>query len=293
MPAICPDDVNLLPAIIGGLMLVILLLAGITVDAILLSTMGKRHSNWAEKFRRLQSRPWEWSDAIHLLLVMGTVIAAIVLVSQVLDQCGIVFGAATERCLVMGETLFMQGTALITIEYLRRRNNHTLQACFFATPSSLIRDLKRGALYYLAMIPPIMLSALIVNFVLQRFGVSIESQDVLKGFSDSTAPIWFHTYMLGLAVVIAPLVEETVFRGIALPVAAKYASPAVAIIVVSILFALVHAHLPVLVPLFIFAVGCNLAYIHSESLIVPITMHALFNGINLIIFYLTHEITQV
>ncbi len=70
-------------------------------------------------------------------------------------------------------------------------------------------------------------------------------------------------------------------------------SPAVAIIVVSMLFALIHAHLPALVPLFIVAVGCNLAYIHSESLIVPITMHALFNGINLIIFYLTHEITQV
>jgi membrane protease YdiL (CAAX protease family) len=50
-------------------------------------------------------------------------------------------------------------------------------------------------------------------------------------------------------------------------------------LIVSAIFALSHAHLPSLVPLFALAIGLALAYELTGSLLVPIGMHALFNAV--------------
>jgi membrane protease YdiL (CAAX protease family) len=52
-----------------------------------------------------------------------------------------------------------------------------------------------------------------------------------------------------------------------------------ALSLVSLLFALSHAHLPSLLPLFILALGLGLAYEFTGSLLVPTGMHALFNAL--------------
>jgi len=54
--------------------------------------------------------------------------------------------------------------------------------------------------------------------------------------------------------------------------------PAVAVI--SLLFAGIHLHLASLVPLFLISVAFSLAYLYSESILVPVVMHGLFNGVN-------------
>jgi len=60
-----------------------------------------------------------------------------------------------------------------------------------------------------------------------------------------------------------------------------------AVILSSALFALIHFHVPSFFPLFVLATGLALAYIYTSSLWVPIMMHALFNGINLGLLFLT------
>jgi membrane protease YdiL (CAAX protease family) len=49
---------------------------------------------------------------------------------------------------------------------------------------------------------------------------------------------------------------------------------------VSAAFAVTHLHVPSLGPLFALAVGLGLSYELTGSLLVPITMHALFNATN-------------
>ena len=39
-----------------------------------------------------------------------------------------------------------------------------------------------------------------------------------------------------------------------------------------------------MVPLFVFAIALAMAYVYSQSIVTPIIMHALFNGINLVFF---------
>lgn len=84
------------------------------------------------------------------------------------------------------------------------------------------------------------------------------------------------------AVVLAPLGEELIFRGFLYGVSKKYTGPIFSIITSSLIFAVVHGHAPILLPLFI--VGAILAIIYelSGSLWTSIILHSLFNLINVI-----------
>jgi membrane protease YdiL (CAAX protease family) len=49
----------------------------------------------------------------------------------------------------------------------------------------------------------------------------------------------------------------------------------------SLIFAVIHLHVPAIAPLFIVALACALAYMYTRSLVVPIVMHASFNALNM------------
>ena len=84
-----------------------------------------------------------------------------------------------------------------------------------------------------------------------------------------------------LAIAIAPFAEEFVFRFFLYGVLKRYLGRGVGLLVNSLLFGAVHAHLPSLLPLFVLG-GCfTLAYEWSGSILVSMTMHALFNFFSL------------
>jgi len=72
-----------------------------------------------------------------------------------------------------------------------------------------------------------------------------------------------------------------IFRGIMLSVFARAFGPAAGVVTVSLLFALLHWHVPSMVPLFIIGLGFSLAYMYTSSIVVPFVMHAAFNGVSL------------
>lgn len=83
-----------------------------------------------------------------------------------------------------------------------------------------------------------------------------------------------------LAVVVAPLVEEMIFRGLFQTMFRSYLErPWLAIILTSALFAAVHANGTHWPALFVLSVGLGYAYEKSGSLFRSIFMHAMFNGI--------------
>jgi membrane protease YdiL (CAAX protease family) len=291
MPTMSPAEFST-PALVGGLVFFIIFTAGIFVDISILISVLRGKIDWKARHQRLLDRPWTPYDGLHLIVVMGTLFAVLILLGQIANQCGIVPSEEAEPFLLLAETLLMQGVALITLEYLRRRNQQSISASFLTEQQSSRRSLLHGVLFYVAIIPPVVISALLSNFILQTFNIPVESQDILKGFADANTPIWLRGYLVIIAIAGAPIMEEMVFRGIALPIAAKHASPVLAVIAVSMLFAIVHGHLPALIPLFVVAVGFSSAYIYSGSILVPMTMHALFNSVNLSIFFLCYKTLQ-
>jgi len=83
--------------------------------------------------------------------------------------------------------------------------------------------------------------------------------------------------MLLLGVVVAPVAEEFLFRGYLYGVMKRYCGTLAAMILSSALFAAVHLNLSSLPALFVLALCFAIAYETTGSILVNMSMHALFN----------------
>jgi len=87
-------------------------------------------------------------------------------------------------------------------------------------------------------------------------------------------------YIGAFTVVIAPVAEEFIFRGLLFPFVKQLGFPRTAWFGVSALFGLIHWDAAIFVPLFVLALVLTWLYNKTGNLLVPITVHILFNGIN-------------
>jgi membrane protease YdiL (CAAX protease family) len=79
------------------------------------------------------------------------------------------------------------------------------------------------------------------------------------------------------AVIFSPVVEELFFRGFLLTFLKNYTSPALAIVLSAGVFACAHLNLGAFLPLWFLGIVLGVAYEHTGSLLVPMTIHGCFN----------------
>ncbi len=129
-----------------------------------------------------------------------------------------------------------------------------------------------------AAYPLILLADLFTQRIL---GISPSKQNIVELFSGSPT-LGQRVIIIVLAVGIAPLVEEFVFRFFLYGVLRRYFGRFFGLICNAGLFALVHAHIPSAAPLFVLGACFTIAYEWSGSILVSMTMHALFNSLTLV-----------
>ncbi|MGI8431528.1 MAG: CPBP family intramembrane glutamic endopeptidase [Chthoniobacterales bacterium] len=105
-------------------------------------------------------------------------------------------------------------------------------------------------------------------------------QQIIEMFTGSET-IQQRILIIVLAIVIAPLTEEFIFRFFLYGVLKRYFGRGAGLTLNALLFAAVHVHLPSFGPLFLLGSCLTLAYEWSGSILVPMTMHALFNFLTL------------
>ncbi len=115
---------------------------------------------------------------------------------------------------------------------------------------------------------------------IESFGVDAV-QDSVKILQDSNDPA-----IIGLmafaAVIVAPICEETLFRGYLYPVTKKYAGPWVGGICSAMIFTAAHGSLAALFPLFVFGLLLVFLYEKTGSIWAPISLHLCFNAATVI-----------
>ena len=89
-------------------------------------------------------------------------------------------------------------------------------------------------------------------------------------------------YMACMAIVVAPVAEELLFRGILFPFCKDRLHPFLAWLGTAVLFALVHANTLTFLSLTLLALVLNLLYEVTGNLLVPILTHSLFNLANFV-----------
>ena len=111
-------------------------------------------------------------------------------------------------------------------------------------------------------------------------GRGSEAQGIVELFNASNT-LKQRIMIIVLAVAIAPMAEEFLFRFFLYGVLKRYFGRAVALAGNAVLFGAVHAHLPSFAPLVVLGTCFTIAFEWSGSILVPMTMHALFNALTL------------
>ncbi|PZR75932.1 MAG: hypothetical protein DLM73_03900 [Chthoniobacterales bacterium] len=142
---------------------------------------------------------------------------------------------------------------------------------------SFFRTAVTGSVLMLAAYPLIFLA----DIVTQRFLRGVPEKQAIVEMFNASSTLEQRILIIGLAVAVAPLAEEFIFRFFLYNVIKRYFGRFAGIIVSALLFAAVHAHLPSFAPLFVLGSCFAIAYEWSGSILVSMTMHALFNALTL------------
>jgi membrane protease YdiL (CAAX protease family) len=120
-----------------------------------------------------------------------------------------------------------------------------------------------------------------------------EEQTAVHTFRAATS--WFDRLILGFAtILLAPLAEEVLFRGILYSWIKNAGFPLLAFLGTSLLFAGVHLNLLSFPALFLLALILTLLYEKTGNLLAPIAAHSLFNALNLLALYqLEHRMQHI
>jgi membrane protease YdiL (CAAX protease family) len=233
---------------------------------------------WDRRIRMLGNRPW---NALDLGLVLCVValgqVLAIALNRPDLDEHSVSYFVQ----FVLQTTVVFHGAAAATVWFLYTVHRMDQRQAFGVRRGHAVREAFFGVTGYLAAFPAVTLVAAVAGLLLSAMDEEQSFQQVVTMVAEPSQPVLMRVYLCVLAVVVAPVVEEVVFRGMALPVLTRYLGFPVAVAVVSAVFALMHGHVWSLAPLFAIAVAFSLAYTLTGSLRVPIVMHAIFNTVNL------------
>ena len=238
-----------------------------------------RPIRWTRRSERLRRRAVAMSDLLGIMALVGilSLVAGSVLVAVTPD------GADTDsNLLIIVSSVTLQVPVLIFAWLVAKRRGGWRRVYGVGRGAILRRQWGWGGMGLLLMMP-LAAAAMAANaFAFQWAGMPLETQEVAQYLMDD-AGFWMQSLKWLSAVALAPLAEEVLFRGIALPLMIRVVSAPVGVVATALVFAGIHASLSVALPLFVVGVCFAVGYLRSGSLVVPVAMHMGFNAMNLLL----------
>ena len=241
--------------------------------------------------RQISARPAA-QDGVQRNFGLPDAIIAVVLSGLFLSNIALAFSSSRDltnprtRDLLAG-ALFTIGLILFLIAFLRLRG-FNLSALGGFTRLSFGRVLSTGTILLFAAYPLIYVADALTRWWL---GEGLSKQEIIQLFNASqTLPQ--RIIIIVMAVGLAPMAEEFMFRFFLYGVLKRYFGRVIGLIVNASLFAAVHTHLPSFGPLFVLGSCFTIAYEWSGSILVSMTMHALFNALTLTLLAFPQTLPQ-
>jgi membrane protease YdiL (CAAX protease family) len=231
----------------------------------------------------LSPRPWTLESLARLLWWLLCGLAGVSLASALLDRAlNGVPDETREFWLGFAGTLCFHGVVLAAIFAFLRANRLTWATAFGLRRTPVRHALGLGATaavgFFLLNLLLMPLSALLLQLV----GLDAAPQDSIETLRSSDG--FLRPVLLGfLALGVAPVMEELIFRGLLYPTIKQLGFPRVALWGTSVLFALSHANLLSLLPLVALGWVQATLYERTDNLLTPIVSHFVFNTINFVL----------
>lgn len=261
------------PAMVAAAMQVFLLLTGVLLLwRIGFSSKGREVRNQPSPLTPWLISGWDFAYAAFIIIAAGV---AGQFGSQVL--IGSVNWDEDVQLIVMG--LGFQGGMLAGAGVAAATMKQRQIAAGIVQPRPQFRPLNlwlAGIITVLIALPILTGINIIWTTTLDYFGLDTTRQELVKIFADAETP-WVIIGMTFLAVVLAPLVEELVFRAGMFRYLRTRTPDWIAFPLPAAIFAMLHGNLVAFGPLFALGIIFALAYERTGRIAVPIIAHGLFN----------------
>jgi len=120
------------------------------------------------------------------------------------------------------------------------------------------------------------------NYAYRKIVGPVPTENVVTIFPHTSAGL---VLFIVLAVLVAPLLEETVFRGFVFQGLSRSWGPLTGAVVSALVFALWHQQLSVLIPIFGLGLLLAAAFYWTRSIYTNIAFHAVFNALGLVVWW--------
>lgn len=224
----------------------------------------------------IASRAW---STPHVSIILGTLLLLYFLASF----AGLFFYEDQLPVVRLAVTLLIYILIAVLIAHVNRLRATSCSESYGMGAGQLY-TLSLSPLLYLATVPLMLLTAKAWHLFLQQVtGDAPELQKVAQAMIQN--PAWLQILYTLIAILVTPFFEEIIFRGMIFPYLVRHAGLTAGTLLVSLLFALMHFHLPSSVPLLLLSAVLCFAYWRTGSLWVTIGMHAIFNTVSILMLH--------
>jgi membrane protease YdiL (CAAX protease family) len=189
---------------------------------------------------------------------------------------------------VLLATLALHGAVLVAGFFFLKFHQISLREMFGLQAVGWERFIPLVIGLLLAALPVMFGLKILSELLMKKVGWPVSDQLAVEMLF-SAKSIGLKIYLGIFAVVIAPLAEEFLFRGLIFSGLKKMGWPRCAWVGSSLLFAAIHGSAPIFLSLFAFALVLVWLYEKTDGLFAPVLAHSLFNALNLALLLLAQK----
>lgn len=225
-------------------------------------------------------KPWPTFEVGRLILGILVCLAFGVSLAGLTSHWTRSLDKSTSRLvLFLVQTLSFQGMILVLTHLFLKQVQMSWKEAFGLFKDRIGKALLVGMAWGFIVVIIALQLGWISSQLLNWLGLESKSQEVVQMLQESM-PGWHLIFFGSIAIILVPIAEEVLFRGILYPTVKQSGRPRLALWGVSFLFALTHANLMAILPLTFVAVVLTLLYEETNHLAAPIAAHSLFNAFN-------------
>ena len=188
---------------------------------------------------------------------------------------------------ILISALTFQGAAIVLTWRFLREHQTGWQAGFGFSNESL-KAIGWGVLFVGLFLPLGWGLQMASIKAMNLFGWEYSEQLALVALRNSGSPA--QLIVLGIVtILLAPLAEELLFRGVLYPAVKQFGFPRIAFWGTAALFGAIHLSLAIFLPLTVLALLLNWLYEKTDNLLAPIAAHVTFNAINFTLFFVAKD----
>lgn len=229
----------------------------------------------------ISEKPWSLSAVARLCLGVfaslcgGTFVAGILQLAKLPisdDQLQFI------QTLVM--VVAFQGAALIWIHFFLRESNMSWRDAFGLRPPKWVSAVSAGLIIGLLAVPALWSLQAASQTAMEWVHLKPQEQEAVQELQKANLPAAELVVFGAFTILIAPVAEEALFRGVLYPAIKQTGHPHRALWGTAVAFGVLHFNMASFVPLIFLAVLLALLYEATDTLLTPIATHAMFNAAN-------------